>query len=184
MEVTTEDTFECAIRLIKQGYRPVVLDFASGSNPGGGWRGQQRGTQEESLCRRSNLGLLLEKKPYPMRVDALYYLPTVTITKDLDLKPIASVTCSVIASELKCISGRSSDYLRGRIDAVYRTALDHDHDVIVLGAWGLGAFKETDEDSKILAVQMKRCAEKNHKIKTVFALYGNKENYKVFKQII
>ena len=28
-----------------------VLDFASDSRPGGGWRGDQRGTQEEALCR-------------------------------------------------------------------------------------------------------------------------------------
>eukprot|EP01046_Picozoa_sp_COSAG06_P067868 COSAG06_NODE_17784_length_921_cov_1.879562_1_plen_198_part_10 len=41
--------------------RPLVLDFASDSNPGGGWRGKQQGTQEESLCRQSNLGLAAEK---------------------------------------------------------------------------------------------------------------------------
>jgi len=39
---------------------PLVLDFASDSNPGGGFRGNQQGTQEESLCRRSNLGACLE----------------------------------------------------------------------------------------------------------------------------
>lgn len=34
--VTKEDSFECAIRLIGLGYNPVVLDFASGTNPGDG----------------------------------------------------------------------------------------------------------------------------------------------------
>lgn len=33
-EVTKEDSFECAIRLISLDYNPVVLDFASGSNLG------------------------------------------------------------------------------------------------------------------------------------------------------
>lgn len=179
MEVTTEDSFECAIRLIKHNYHPVILDFASGSNPGGGWRGQQRGTQEESLCRRSNLGLLLKKKSYPMKQDSLYYLPKIIINKDLNLKPITPVTCS----ELKCISCRSTDYLRNRINALYETALNNGHDVIVLGAWGLGAFRETNEDTEILAKQMKYCASK-YKIKTVFALYGNNHNYKVFKRIM
>lgn len=47
MEITTEDTFECAIRLSKLGHHVAALDFASGSNPGGKWRGKQTGTQEE-----------------------------------------------------------------------------------------------------------------------------------------
>lgn len=40
--------------------RPLILDFASDSNPGGGWRGGQQGTQEEALCRCSSLGVALE----------------------------------------------------------------------------------------------------------------------------
>lgn len=49
-EITVEDTFSAVIRLRKLKYNVVALDFASGSNPGGGWRGKQRGTQEEHLC--------------------------------------------------------------------------------------------------------------------------------------
>ena len=44
----------------KQLQTPAVLDFASDSNPGGGFRGSQQGTQEEELCRQSNLGVCLE----------------------------------------------------------------------------------------------------------------------------
>ena len=69
MEITQEDTFEAVIRLVNNKYNPIALDFASGTNPGGGWRSQQQGTQEESLCRRSNLGLLLEGKKYPIPCD-------------------------------------------------------------------------------------------------------------------
>ena len=87
-EVTKEDSFECVIRLIKLGHNPVVLDFTSGTNPGGGWRGKQTGTQEESLCRRSNLGLLLEKKKYPIPHDGLDYLSECIINKDINLKSI------------------------------------------------------------------------------------------------
>merc|ERR1712039_173958 len=42
------------------GAECCVLDFASDSEPGGGWKGKQRGTQEEGLCRSSNLGVCLE----------------------------------------------------------------------------------------------------------------------------
>eukprot|EP00966_Prymnesium_polylepis_P183503 4252632-Prymnesium_polylepis.1 len=55
-------SFEAARRLIERGStRVAVLDFASDSEPGGGWRGGQQGTQEESLCRSSSLGRALER---------------------------------------------------------------------------------------------------------------------------
>jgi hypothetical protein len=49
------------IRASRDTVGPLVLDFASDSNPGGGWRGGQRGTQEEALCRCSSLGVTLER---------------------------------------------------------------------------------------------------------------------------
>lgn len=182
-EVTKEDSFESVIRLINSGYNPVVLDFASGTNPGGGWRGKQTGTQEENLCRRSDLGILLEKSKYPIPADGFIYLPKVTINKDINLKPITPVKCGVIASELKAIAERSSKYIQSRLIDLYETAIRNKHDVIVLGAWGLGAFKETDEDAKILAKNMRLCAEKYQTtIKSVFAIYKNKENYNAFME--
>ena len=62
MQVVNEDTFECVIRLT-----------ASGHNPGDSWRSQQQGTQGESLCRRSNLVILLEKCKYPIPRYGLIY---------------------------------------------------------------------------------------------------------------
>jgi len=185
LEVTNEDSFECTIRLINDGYRPVVLDFASGTNPGGGWRGKQTGTQEESLCRRSNLGLLLEKCRYPIPSDGLLYIKNVIINKDINGDTINPVKCSVIASELRAIASRKSQYLISRITNLYETAIKNKHDCIILGAWGLGAFRETDEDPELLASAMKHCALKYvSEIKTVFAIYKNKQNYKTFVRIM
>ena len=183
MEVTKKDSFESAIRLIELKYHPVVLDFASGTNPGGGWRGKQTGTQEESLCRRSDLGLLLEKKKYPIPKDGLHYIPRVMINKNIKMEPITPVKCSVIATELRSIADRSPQYLQARINALYETAIQNNHDSIVLGAIGCGAFKETDDDAKILSKVMKICAEKyQNQIKTVFAIYNNKKNFKAFAE--
>ena len=50
-----------AATLNRQLQTPAVLDFASDSNPGGSFRGRQQGTQEEELCRQSNLGVCLEE---------------------------------------------------------------------------------------------------------------------------
>lgn len=180
-EVTKEDSFDCAMRLISLGYNPVVLEFASGTNPGGGWRGKQQGSQEESLCRRSNLGLLLEKKVYPIPNDGLFYVKNVIINKNLKLENITPIKTSVIATELKSISHRSSTYLQKRINALYNTAIENKHDSIVLGAIGCGAFKESDDDVKILSKEMKICANKyKGKILTVYAIFNNKNNYNAF----
>ncbi|XWV25091.1 hypothetical protein QJ856_gp0686 [Tupanvirus deep ocean] len=177
MSVTNEDTFDCVLRLIKQGYKPVALDFASGSNPGGSWRSKQQGTQEESLCRRSDLGLLLEKKKYPIPTDSYHYISKVVIMG-------TNASCAIIASELRSIASRTEEYLIKRLANLYECAIKNKHDVIVLGAWGCGAFKETNDDATILAKIMKIVANKySDKIKTVYAVLY-KTNYEIFKNII
>ncbi|ATZ80418.1 hypothetical protein BMW23_0363 [Bodo saltans virus] len=93
-----------------------------------------------------------------------------------DIEPFK---CGVIASELKSISMCSSEYLQRRFIALYETAIKHKHNAIVLGAWGCGAFKETDDDVIILAHEFKIFADKyKDKIKIVFAIIG--KNYKLF----
>jgi uncharacterized protein (TIGR02452 family) len=183
MEVVNKDTFECAIDLIKNKYNPVCLDFASGTNPGGSWRSKQQGTQEESLCRRSDLGLLLEKQKYPIPRDGLIYLPNVIIKKNFNMEDIKPVKCAVIASELRGISSSTPTYLQSRLQSLYETALHNKHDVIVLGAWGCGAFGESDDDPIILAKEIKKMAQMyNEKIKTVCAVMG-KKNFAAFSKI-
>lgn len=174
MKVTNEDTFDCVIKLVKQGYNPVALDFASGTNPGGAWRkSNQQGTQEESLCRRSDLGLLLEKKKYPIPADSYYYLPKVTIAKD-------KVSCAMIASELRAIASHKENYLIQRVQDLYECAIKHKHDIIVLGAWGCGAFKETDDDAVIMAKIFKRVANQyKDQVESCFAVL-HKKNFNIF----
>lgn len=180
-DVTNEDTYECAQRLIGMGYGPVVLDFASSTNPGGSWRSKQQGTQEETLCRQSNLGLLLEKQKYPIATDGVIYIPNVIVTKNRLLKDIQPFKCAVIASSLRSIANHSSEYLQMRFKSIYDVALKHKHDALVLGAWGCGAFKETDDDIVILAREFRKFFNKYqvHGIKIVFSVIG--KNYKLFK---
>ena len=179
--VTLEDTFEAMVRLHKEGYRPVALDFASASNPGGGWRKGQQGTQEESLCKRSNLGELLETRKYPLAPNTVLYVPGVKLKPPLGT---SMPTCAVIASELHAIAASSQQYLLGRVESLYHEAQRHGHDAIVLGAWGCGAFRETEEDAEILAKIFKTIAKRYPNIKPVYAMCRPGRNYQCFLRIL
>jgi uncharacterized protein (TIGR02452 family) len=135
--------------------RPLVLDFASDSNPGGGWRGKQQGTQEESLCRQSNLGLCLEDlyrraggASYMPRHGAVY-APDVVVFRAGEgegYKLLAQPRwVSVVASSLRNGDADSPELLRGKVDGVLRVAAAHRHTTLVLGAWGCGAFGNAAE---------------------------------------
>jgi hypothetical protein len=178
IDILQMDTFDSVIKYHGLGYKKIIiLDCASGSNPGGGWRGKQVGTQEESLCRRSNLGLLLEQKKYPIPTDGHHYLPKVTITKE-------NISCGVIASELRSVGARTEEYLIKRVENILQCATNNAHDLIVLTGWACGAFKEDIDEPKIMAMVFKKvCAKYKEKIKIVFAIL-HKKNYIIFKDLI
>ncbi|KAI9339440.1 hypothetical protein DFJ73DRAFT_846619 [Zopfochytrium polystomum] len=131
---------------------PLVLDFASDTTPGGGWRGGQQGTQEESLCGRSTLGLALEHAAaaagsYPIPAFGAVYVPDVAVVQ---LQPSAGTTattattggvfwCSAVAAALRA-NGADAAYVAAKVDGVLRVARARGHDEVVLGAWGCGAF--------------------------------------------
>lgn len=105
-------------------------------------------------------------------MDGLFYIKNVTINKNLKLENISPINVAVIASELKSICERTQTYLQKRISDWYDIAIANDHDYIILGAIGCGAFKESDEDVEILSKQMKICADKyKDKIMTTYAIF-------------
>ncbi len=162
------DSFSDVIRLYDEfGFlldkeeKPVlVLNFANPVNPGGGVRRGAR-AQEEDLCRKSSLLLSLESgeaKAYYdynrtlntfMGSDAMILTPNVEIIRDdtgklLEETRIVSVLTCAAPMITRGKEGMTEDayqqMLFTRITGMLKCAAAFGYKVLVLGAWGCGAF--------------------------------------------
>lgn len=143
---------------------PCVLDFASDSEPGGGFRGKQRGTQEEDLCRRSNLGACLVE--HFERVGPALYMPSLAVVYAPDIVVFRSSKTyrllerpfwvAVVAAALR--STESQVEIDAKIDGILQVAISHGHRYLVLGAWGCGAFgNDPDQIALGMASAVQAC---------------------------
>ncbi|MCB0253952.1 MAG: TIGR02452 family protein [Anaerolineae bacterium] len=152
VQVRNETTLAAARRLVEEGKRPLVLNFANGVQPGGGFLNGAR-AQEEVLCRSSALFVTLHGdamyaahagRPLPDSSDWAIYSPDVPVFRqdggtELDQQWLSSfVTCA--APYAPRLGQRSGDLLQQRIHRVLAIAQAHGHTALVLGAWGCGAF--------------------------------------------
>jgi len=156
--ITVENTttLAAAQRLLESGSEVVVLNFASATEPGGGFLNGAR-AQEEYLARSSALVACLkhnEMYSYHRRAhDAFYsdyviYSPRVPVFRDDDGNLLDDPYCvGVISSPAvyaKNVRANRHDEIAPamgrRISKVLSTGLAHGHRHIVLGAWGCGAF--------------------------------------------
>lgn len=166
-EVTDKDCLKEAVRLSKEGFYPAVLNMANRQNPGGGVLGGSR-AQEESIFRRTSLFTSLyqfapyasefgiKKSEFQYPLDPNYggiYSPDVILFRDsekygcklLDNPEYVSVITVAAMNRPEIDSkGRISSHLvegvKNKMRTIFRIALRHRHDSLVLGAWGCGAF--------------------------------------------
>lgn len=167
--ITVEDTttFAAAARFGNQ-YGVAVLNFANPEVPGGGVKNGAT-AQEECLCRCSNLYPCLANTPgvyddfYQYHYehgrylysDRLIYTKGVTVFKneDLSLKErnqwfrVDVITCAapILFMLPHTNSAVLGDLFRSRIRNIFNAAIDNDIRVLILGAFGCGAFKNPPE---------------------------------------
>ncbi len=167
---TDRGTITATYDYADKGYHVAALNFADALIPGG-YVLDGACTQEENICRCSNLYASLTtphaKKQYykcnnamlaeqPYYTDALIYSPNVAIFKDdmtyeyKDVKFADIITCPSAAT--RDAVGMSTEELRGilmyRVDGIIKSAIKNQAEVLVLGAWGCGAF---GQDATIMA---------------------------------
>lgn len=164
-------------RLRKDPVEALVLNFANPFNPGGSVRRGAK-AQEEDLCRKSSLLLSLESDPAktyydyhrglhsPYSSDAMILSPKVQIIKDENdaLLP-APVTVAVLTCAAPMLQNGSQDLtqeqhrslLERRVDGILDVAAHLGYRVLILGAFGCGAF---GNDPEIVAEVFRSCMER------------------------
>ena len=146
--------------LLSKYYKVAALNFADGKKPGG-WPEYGCLTQEENICRCSNMYEALisdkcNKKYYQVNrnndrdglcTDTVIYLPNVTIFKDdrvyrelespfkYDIITCPAPSCHLYPNEALFIYDR-------RIEQIVLSAIKNNVECLVLGAWGCGAFRQ------------------------------------------
>jgi len=169
--VVNETTLTAARREVESGASVLALNFASGTNPGGGFLTGSR-AQEESLVRSSGLYACLRGNPMydfhransdPMYSDHAIYSPNVPVIRTdegaLLEQPWSCSFLTCAAVNAKQVFRRDpsrgaaiADVMSRRIRRILAIAAAQRHDTLILGAWGCGAFAN---DVEQVAAQFK-----------------------------
>lgn len=153
VRVANITTMQAAADMAGRGERPLVLNFANGMHPGGGFRSGAL-AQEEVLCRSSALYATLEgdpmyeshrRRPRPDSTDWVIHSPGVPVFRTDDGRALPrpwlmDVLTSAAPYAPTVGQPESGDLLQKRIHRVLEIASSLGSGSLVLGAWGCGAF--------------------------------------------
>ena len=197
-----QTTLAVAEARVAQGYRVAILNFASATTPGGGWLYGAR-AQEESLARSSTL-------VHAIRDDAMYaneahqtnpfYDDTVIVTPNVpffrhhngqildtpwqgDVITCAAVMADAVRRYMPMRVGEIGATMRQRTEKVFRIATTLDADILILGAWGCGAFGNNPEDIAQIMYDTMQIVDMRRFVAIDFAVADVKdalENYPAF----
>jgi uncharacterized protein (TIGR02452 family) len=198
VEIVNDDTADAGYTLQTNGYNPAILNMASAKRPGNGWTNGYVG-QEQCLFYRSTYHLALDQKYYPLDTFSAIYTPKIYFfrTKQLDGYAILpkedccflSAIASSAVNRPDLVDGKyrpeDAEIMTEKIRGIFKVALKHKHDSIVLGAYGCGVFCNPPEEvAKIFKSVISEY--KKYFRKIVFAIldYKGSCNLEIFKKII
>lgn len=210
IEVTTETSLEASKRMVEEGIgRVMCLNFASARTPGGGFK-KGAVAQEETLARSSGLFPCISQMREMYDVnrkilsgfysDHMIFSPDVPVFKDdageLLERPhyVSFITAPAVnAGVVKKNSDKGLDVvlavMKRRIELVLALSYLNGQEVLILGAFGCGVFKNEAIDvaklfkEVLLDNELYKYAFK----KVVFSIYDpmpEKLNYHIFKKVL
>jgi len=196
--VINQTSLDAVRDLIAQGHNDVLcLNFASAKNPGGGFlNGSQ--AQEESIARATGLyNCLIKTTGYYetnrncktcIYTDYMIYGPFVPIIKDehgkiLDQKEYCAIITAPAVNK-GVVKNREPEkideiekIMKRRIMKVLAIALENNHKIIVLGAWGCGVFQNDPAEIARYFREIIQNEFKNKFEKIVFAVYSKNKKF-------
>lgn len=150
-EIVKKDTIDSALYLKKKGYNPLVLNMADIYNPGGCVKAGG-GMQEESIFRRSNYHKHLTINLYPIEENAAIYSHNVCVFRDnednkyenIGFNYLSFIACPGLSmpqlNNNDMFIEKDENIFKNKIKLILQIAYDKNHDSLVLGALGCGAF--------------------------------------------
>lgn len=209
--VSKKRTFEAAEKYSKEGFKTAVLNFANSFCPGGGVVEGAR-AQEECLCRISTLydsissQEMMKKFYYPhvldgndLATDDIIYTPKVIVFKSdknfpemlpekewfsADVLTCAAPCLDMGTNSISNEELKNLHYSRGK--HIFDVACLNDVEVLILGAFGCGAFSNPPEI--VAGVYNELISEYQKAFKTIeFAIYCGEyesQNYLCFRDIL
>ena len=153
IRVDNMDSIDCGLYYQSQGYTPIVLNLADNIIPGG-FVHQGCAAQEESLFRRTSLCTTLVQDLYPILPEEGIYSPKVDIIKTsekddwilykepkvLDFLSVPGIKYPNLDTITNLMSIEDCNRLRIKIRLMLLISIENNHDCIVLGASGCGAW--------------------------------------------
>ncbi len=200
-EVTIEkgDCIEIALKYKRQGFNPLLLNMADWSRAGG-MADFGSGAQEEECFRRSNYFKYLHQSYYPLkRYDTLvskgveYYCGPMASgylymdkPETLDMIAAPAIQSPWVTSDGKGFQNPEDVIImENKIRLLFWIGAKEGNDVLVLSAWGCGAFGCPKEH--VARIFKKICEEQKGLFKkVVFAIIGHNflsNNYSTFQEV-
>ncbi|HNQ91136.1 MAG TPA: TIGR02452 family protein [Verrucomicrobiota bacterium] len=172
VQVNNETTLGAARRCVGAGMRPLALNFANGVHPGGGFLSGAR-AQEEVLCRSSALHSTLvddpmythhRQRPLSDSTDWVILSPDVPVFRtdagvNLDAPWLLGVITAAAPYAPRIGVAKSAELMHHRIRRVLEVARAFAYEVLILGAWGCGAFHN---DPKRVAAEFRSALEQEY----------------------
>ncbi|KAG0281333.1 hypothetical protein BGZ95_004970 [Linnemannia exigua] len=166
IKVVNADSLDEALRLKRQGFKPIVLDMANREFPGGDYRADGT-TQEAGLFLRTNLYQCLDTEPrrsefYPLPSQGAVYCPNMVVLRKssqdknefmdrpewmsfLAMAPLRNPPLVPNEANEMVLGDRAAIITKKKIQNMFRIALDNGHDAIVLSAFGCGRLHNPAE---------------------------------------